>query len=47
MRWLDSSYFWEISRIISIKKYLNDKDIPAGIDIVDEFDIPAFLRKKN
>ena len=30
-----------------IKKYLNDKDIPAGIDIVDEFDIPAFLRKKN
>lgn len=30
-----------------IKKYLGDKDIPAGIDIVDEFDIPAFLRKKN
>jgi cell division protein FtsZ len=30
-----------------IKKYLNDKDIPAGIDIVDEFDIQAFLRKKN
>jgi len=30
-----------------IKKYLNDKDIPSGIDIVDEFDIPAFLRKKN
>lgn len=30
-----------------IKKYLGDKDIPDGIDIVDEFDIPAFLRKKN
>lgn len=30
-----------------IKKFLGDKDIPAGIDIVDEFDIPAFLRKKN
>lgn len=30
-----------------IKKYLGDKDIPEGIDIVDEFDIPAFLRKKN
>ena len=30
-----------------IKKYLGDKDIPVGIDIVDEFDIPAFLRKKN
>lgn len=30
-----------------IKKFLSDKDIPDGIDIVDEFDIPAFLRKKN
>ncbi|MDD4106646.1 MAG: cell division protein FtsZ [Candidatus Shapirobacteria bacterium] len=30
-----------------IKKFLGDKDIPAGIDIIDEFDIPAFLRKKN
>jgi len=30
-----------------IKKFLGDKDIPEGIDIVDEFDIPAFLRKKN
>ena len=30
-----------------VQKFLGDKDIPAGIDIVDEFDIPAFLRKKN
>lgn len=30
-----------------IKKFLGDKDVPEGIDIVDEFDIPAFLRKKN
>jgi len=29
-----------------IQKMLGDKDLPAGIDIVDEFDIPAFLRKK-
>lgn len=30
-----------------IKKFLGDKDIPNGVDIVDEFDIPAFLRKNN
>lgn len=30
-----------------IQKFLGDKDIPDGVDIVDEFDIPAFLRKKN
>jgi cell division protein FtsZ len=30
-----------------VSKFLGDKDIPAGVDIVDEFDIPAFLRKKN
>ena len=30
-----------------IKKFLGDKEVPEGIDIVDEFDIPAFLRKKN
>ncbi len=30
-----------------IEKFLGDKDIPVGIDIVDEFDIPAFLRKKG
>jgi len=30
-----------------IKKFLGDKDIPEGVDIVDEFDIPAFLRKKS
>ena len=29
------------------KKFLGDKEIPAGVDIVDEFDIPAFLRKKG
>lgn len=26
---------------------LDDKEIPAGIDIVDEFDIPSFLRKNK
>ncbi len=26
---------------------LNDKEIPAGVDIVDEFDIPSFLRKNK
>lgn len=30
-----------------IKKILGDKEVPAGIDIVDEFDIPAFLRKNK
>ncbi|MFA5532183.1 MAG: cell division protein FtsZ [Candidatus Shapirobacteria bacterium] len=30
-----------------IKKFLGDKDIPTGVDIVDEFDIPAFLRKNS
>ena len=30
-----------------IKDFLNDKEIPAGVDIIDEYDIPAFLRKKN
>jgi len=30
-----------------IKDFLNDKEIPAGVDIVDEYDIPAFLRKKG
>jgi cell division protein FtsZ len=30
-----------------VKKLLGDQELPAGIDIVDEFDIPAFLRKKN
>lgn len=30
-----------------IKKFLGDKDIPNGVDIVDEFDIPAFLRKNG
>lgn len=30
-----------------IKKFLGDKDIPTGVDIVDEFDIPAFLRKNG
>jgi len=30
-----------------VKKLLGDQDLPDGIDIIDEFDIPAFLRKKN
>lgn len=30
-----------------IDKYLGDQVIPSGVDIVDEFDIPAFLRKNN
>ncbi len=30
-----------------VKKLLGDQDLPVGVDIVDEFDIPAFLRKKN
>lgn len=29
-----------------MQQLLNDQEIPEGIDIVDEFDIPAFLRKK-
>jgi len=30
-----------------IQKFLGDQKIPTGMDIVDEFDIPAFLRKSN
>ncbi|MDD2483108.1 MAG: cell division protein FtsZ [Candidatus Shapirobacteria bacterium] len=30
-----------------IKEFLDNKEVPAGIDIVDEYDIPAFLRKNN
>lgn len=30
-----------------IQKILGDQEIPAGVDIVDEFDIPAFLRKNK
>lgn len=30
-----------------IKKILGDHEIPSGIDIADEIDIPAFLRKNN
>ena len=29
-----------------IQQLIADQEIPEGIDIVDEFDIPAFLRKK-
>ncbi|MFA6518544.1 MAG: cell division protein FtsZ [Candidatus Shapirobacteria bacterium] len=29
-----------------VQQLMNDQEIPEGIDIVDEFDIPAFLRKK-
>lgn len=30
-----------------IKKFLGDKELPKGVDIIDEFDIPAFLRKNS
>ena len=30
-----------------INEYLNTKEVPAGIDIIDEYDIPAFLRKNK
>jgi cell division protein FtsZ len=30
-----------------LKNMLGNQEIPAGIDIVDEFDIPAFLRKNK
>jgi len=30
-----------------LSNLLDDQEIPAGIDIVDEFDIPAFLRKNK
>ena len=30
-----------------IKEILGDNELPAGVDIVDKFDIPAFLRKNK
>lgn len=30
-----------------IKDIMGDKELPSGIDITDEFDIPAFLRKNK
>ena len=30
-----------------IKEFMDNKEVPAGIDIVDEYDIPAFLRKNK
>jgi len=30
-----------------IKEFMENKEVPAGIDIVDEYDIPAFLRKNK
>lgn len=30
-----------------IKEFLDTKEVPVGIDIVDEYDIPAFLRKNK
>lgn len=30
-----------------INEYLNAKEVPIGIDIIDEYDIPAFLRKNK
>jgi cell division protein FtsZ len=31
----------------NLSNILDDKEIPDGIDIVDEFDIPSFLRKNK
>ena len=31
----------------NIKKMINEDELPQGVDIVDEFDIPAFLRKNK
>lgn len=31
----------------NLKQLVPDQDLPAGLDIVDEFDIPAFLRKNK
>jgi cell division protein FtsZ len=31
----------------TLEEILGDKEIPTGVDIVDEFDIPAFLRKNK
>ena len=31
----------------NLSNVLDDKEIPAGVDIVDEFDIPSFLRKNK
>ncbi len=30
-----------------IKEFLDTKEVPVGIDIIDEYDIPAFLRKNK
>ena len=30
-----------------IKEFLDTKEVPKGIDIIDEYDIPAFLRKNK
>jgi len=31
----------------ALKNLVPDEDLPEGIEIEDEFDIPAFLRKNN
>jgi cell division protein FtsZ len=36
-----------IDKKVDTSGILDDKEIPAGVDIVDEFDIPSFLRKNN
>ena len=30
-----------------INEFLKNKEVPTGIDIIDEYDIPAFLRKNK
>ena len=32
---------------LDIDQYLDENELPAGVDIVDEFDIPAFMRKNK
>jgi len=37
----------DVDQNIDTSGILDDKEIPAGIDIVDEFDVPSFLRKNK
>ena len=37
----------DVDKKIDTTGVLDDKEIPAGVDIVDEFDIPSFLRKNK
>lgn len=37
----------DVDQKIDTSGILDDKEIPAGVDIVDEFDVPSFLRKNK